>query len=51
MTYLYVQFTVGWLLLVEDDRLGWLGLDLLKTNIDKLETTLVYYCMYVTTQD
>lgn len=28
MTYLYVQLTVLEGLLVEDDRLGWLGLDL-----------------------
>ena len=28
MTYLYVQLTVVGGLVVEDDRLGWLGLDL-----------------------
>ena len=28
MTYLYLQFTVDWHLVVEDDRRGRLGLDL-----------------------
>ena len=45
MTYLYVQLTVVGGLLVEDDRLGWLGLDLF-TNTpygDLLLTIIDYY--------